>query len=98
MEFEELKRVRTLSQLGFPRGREPACSLYLFPPFPSSIAHHPLYFVITISTPHLSCRRDQIKMRDYMNRRVTPPRRVTSLAWGSPRRDYKPRSEALHEK
>ena len=27
---------------------------------------------------HLSCKRDQIKMRDYMVRRVTPPERVTS--------------------
>ena len=25
---------------------------------------------------HLSCKHDQIKMRDYMERRVTPPRRV----------------------
>ena len=24
-------------------------------------------------SPHLSCKRDQIKMRDYMDRRVTPP-------------------------
>ena len=23
--------------------------------------------------PHLSCKRDQAKMRDYMERRVTPP-------------------------
>ena len=29
-------------------------------------------------SPHLSCKRDQIKMRDYMDRRVTPPKRVTS--------------------
>ena len=28
--------------------------------------------------PHLSCKRDHIKMRDYMDRRVTPPKRVTS--------------------
>ena len=33
---------------------------------------------------HLSCKRDQIKMRDYMERRVTPPRRVTSSTWGPP--------------
>ena len=26
--------------------------------------------------PHLTCKRDQIKMRDYMDRRVTPPTRV----------------------
>ena len=29
--------------------------------------------------PHLACKGDQIKMRDYdMDRRVTPPKRVTS--------------------
>ena len=33
-------------------------------------------------SPHLSCKRDQIKMRDYMDRRVTPPERVTSSTWG----------------
>ena len=26
-------------------------------------------------SPHLSCKRDQIKMRDYMDRRVTSPTR-----------------------
>ena len=31
---------------------------------------------------HLSCKRDQIEMGDYMDRRVTPPKRVTSSAWG----------------
>ena len=35
-------------------------------------------------SPHLSCKRDQIKMRDYMNKRVTPPKRVTSATWGPP--------------
>ena len=35
-------------------------------------------------SPHLSCKRDQVKMRDYMERRVTPPKRVTSPAWGPP--------------
>ena len=35
-------------------------------------------------SPHLSGKRDQIKMRDYMNRRVTPPKRVTSPSWGAP--------------
>ena len=35
-------------------------------------------------SPNLSCKRDQIKMRDYMDRRVTPPWRVTSPAWGPP--------------
>ena len=33
-------------------------------------------------SPNLSCKRDQIKMRDYMDRRVTPPKRVTSPTWG----------------
>ena len=33
-------------------------------------------------SPHLSCKRDQIKMRDYVDRRVTPPKRVTSPTWG----------------
>ena len=28
-------------------------------------------------SPHLSCKHDQINMRDYMDRRVTPP------TWGS---------------
>ena len=35
-------------------------------------------------SPHLSCKRDQIKMRDYMDRRVTPPKRVTPPTWGPP--------------
>ena len=34
--------------------------------------------------PHLTCKRDHIKMRDYMDRRVTPPKRVTSPTWGPP--------------
>ena len=35
--------------------------------------------------PHLACKRYQIKMRDYMDRRVTPPlKRVTSPTWGPP--------------
>ena len=34
--------------------------------------------------PHLSCKRDQIKIRDYMDRRVTTPKRVTSPTWGPP--------------
>ena len=34
--------------------------------------------------PHLSCKRDQIKMRDCMDRRVTPPRRFTSPTRGPP--------------
>ena len=35
-------------------------------------------------SPHLSCKRDQIKMRDYIDKRVTPPKRVTSPTWGPP--------------
>ena len=35
-------------------------------------------------SPYLSCKRDQIKMRYYMDRRVTPPKRVTSPTWGPP--------------
>ena len=35
-------------------------------------------------SPHLTCKRDHIKMRDYMDRRVTPPKRVTSPTWGPP--------------
>ena len=31
------------------------------------------------SFPHLSCKRNQINMGGYMERRVTPPKRVTSL-------------------
>ena len=35
-------------------------------------------------SPHLSCKRIQIKIitRDHMDRRVTPPKRVTSPTWG----------------
>ena len=35
-------------------------------------------------SPQLSCERDQIKMRDYMDRRVTTPKRVTSPTWAPP--------------
>ena len=35
-------------------------------------------------SPHLSCKRDQIKMRDDIDRRVTPPKQVTSPTWGLP--------------
>ena len=34
--------------------------------------------------PHLTCKRDDIKMRDFMDRRVIPPKRVTSPTWGPP--------------
>ena len=33
-------------------------------------------------SPHLTCKRDQIKKRDNMDRRVTSPKRVTSPNWG----------------
>ena len=35
-------------------------------------------------SPHLTCKRDHIKMRDYMDTWVTPRLRVTSPTWGSP--------------
>ena len=38
--------------------------------------------VTCVWSPHISCKRDKIKMRDYMDRQVTPPRRVTSLGGG----------------
>ena len=44
-------------------------------------------------SPHLSCKRDQIKMRDYMDKRVTPPKRVTSPTWGP----QPPRKRALSD-
>ena len=34
--------------------------------------------------PYLSCKHDQIKVRDYMARRVTPPRWITSPIRGYP--------------
>ena len=33
---------------------------------------------------HLSSTRDLVKIRDYMDKRVTPPKRVTSPTWGPP--------------
>ena len=30
------------------------------------------------------CKRDQFSMRDYIDRRVTPPKLVTSPSWGPP--------------
>ena len=42
-------------------------------------------------SPHLSCKRDLIKMREYMDWRVTPPKRITSPPWGPP----PPRKQAL---
>ena len=35
-------------------------------------------------SPRLSYTHDQIKMRDYMDWPVTPPKRVTSPTWGPP--------------
>ena len=35
-------------------------------------------------SPRLTCKRDHIKMRDYVNRQVIPPERVTSPTWGPP--------------
>ena len=35
-------------------------------------------------SPHLTCTRDQIKIRDYIDWRVTPPQWVTSPTWGAP--------------
>ena len=35
-------------------------------------------------SPHLSRKRNQIKMRDCMDRWVTPPKPVTSPTWGPP--------------
>ena len=32
------------------------------------------------ASPHLSCKRDQIKTSDSMDRRVTPPKRVSKQA------------------
>ena len=40
--------------------------------------------VTCVKLPHLACKRDHIKMRDYLERRVTPPKRVTSPTWGPP--------------
>ena len=34
--------------------------------------------------PYLSCKSDKIKIRDHMDRRVTPPQRVSSPTWGPP--------------
>ena len=35
-------------------------------------------------SPHLTCKRDENKMKDYMDRRVTPPKQVTSSTRGPP--------------
>ena len=36
--------------------------------------------VTCAGSPHLSCKRDQIKMTDSMDRRVTQPKRVSKQA------------------
>ena len=33
---------------------------------------------------HLSCKRDQIKMRDYVDRQLTPPKLATLPTLGPP--------------
>ena len=48
------------------------------------LMHFYTYLLLLGGSPHLSCKRDQIKMRDNMNGRVTPPKRVTSPTWGPP--------------
>ena len=35
-------------------------------------------------SPHPPCKSDQVKMRDYLDRRVTPPKWVTMRTWGPP--------------
>ena len=39
--------------------------------------------VTCVKLPHLTCKRDHIKIRD-LDRRVTPPKRVTSPTWDPP--------------
>ena len=46
-------------------------------------------------SPQLSCKCDQIKMRDYMDRRVTPPKQVTSPTWGAPPPCKQPLTETV---
>ena len=40
--------------------------------------------VTCVGSPHLTFKSDHMKMRGYTDRRVTPPKRVTSPAWGPP--------------
>ena len=40
--------------------------------------------VTCVKLPHLKCKRDHIKIRDYLDRRVTPPNPVISPTWGPP--------------
>ena len=41
-------------------------------------------------SPDLSCKRDQINVRDCMDRRVTPSKRVASPTWGTPLHQPRP--------
>ena len=43
--------------------------------------------------PHLSCKRDKIKTKDYMDRKVTPAKQVNLTTWGPP----PPRKQALRQ-
>ena len=58
------------------------------PPLPRACLHEgrgPQVGGVTCGElPHLTCKRDNIKMRDCMDRRVTPPKRVTSPNWSPP--------------
>ena len=40
--------------------------------------------VTCAGSPHLSCKRDKIKMRDYKDKWVTSPKLFTSPTWGPP--------------
>ena len=40
--------------------------------------------VTCVKLPLLTCKRDHIKMRNYLDRRVTLPKRVTSPTWDPP--------------
>ena len=40
--------------------------------------------VTCVKLPHLTCKSHRIKMRDYLDRWVTPPQRLTSPTWGLP--------------
>ena len=43
---------------------------------------NPLVHYLLSWSPHLSCKCDQIKMRDYMDRQVTLSKWVSSPPWG----------------
>ena len=57
----------------------------IFVNFPCARGGGPQVSEVTCGgSPRLTCKRDHIKMRDYMDRRVIPPKRVTSPTWGPP--------------